>query len=176
MSMMTRAATMKTRSNRPRAVTVIGVLLVVAGLTGLLLLHIQLRFAIKDLKMESRAFQKRKVKLESQLSQLTSRLEELKRGERVFSYARETLGMVPYEPSGEGVMLVDSKRLKEWRECDIESDSRRRPAETAASRGVESVEKLLNALKARRDEPQSPDTRRANILEGKDASANPSES
>ena len=156
MSMLTKATVGAYRPTGLRATAVMGLVAMTVAATALLLLHVQLRFAISDLKIQTRSLQKDKEALESRRNQLRSTLEELKSGQRILDHAKEALGMVPYDPGQAATLTLSSERRNAWRDCEPDTATpaglgpARQVAENAIKeRGVESIETILEALKTK---------------------------
>jgi len=159
MSMLTQAATETYRPAGLRATAVVGLVAMTVAATILLLLHVQLRFAISDLNIQTRKLQKEmngKDGLENRRAPLRSKVEGLKAGDRILKYATEVLGMVPYDPAQAATLTLSNQRLQTWRECkaspgpEERSHATRQVAGNAPKGGGrESIETMLQALKSR---------------------------
>ena len=156
MSMMTTAASKTYRQHGLRATMVVGLLIGTVFATGLLLLHVQLRFATDDLKRETRNLQKERNRLENEYSQLESRLEALKTGDRILDHARE-MGMVNYDSAQAGTLKVSKARAQDWAGCEpawsagSPASERIEFASQNETQRAEKVELFLNALRLKSD-------------------------
>jgi cell division protein FtsL len=159
MSMMTTAASKTYRRHGLRATMVVGLLIGTVFATGLLLLHVQLRFATDDLKRETRNLQKERSRLDNEYNQLESRLETLKTGDRILNHARE-LGMINYDSTQAETLKVSMARARDWLECEpawtagSPTAERLEFASQSETQRAEKVELFLNALRLKTDKDE----------------------
>jgi hypothetical protein len=152
MSMLTTAASRTYRPQGLRATAALGLVAGTVVATGLLLLHVQLRFAIDDLKRETRDLQKERARLDNEYSQAESSLEALKTGDRILNRARE-MGMINYDSTQAGTLKVSKSRMEEWLACDpawsagSPASERIQFADRLEDKGAEKVEAFLNAIR-----------------------------
>ena len=159
MSMMTTIASRTYRQHGLRATIVVGLLIGTVFASGLLLLHVQLRFATDDLKRETRNLQKERGRLDNQYSQLESRLEALKTGDRILNHARE-LGMINYDSTQAETLKVSKARAQDWLDCEpawtagSPASERIEFASQSETQRAEKVALFLNALRLKSDKDE----------------------
>lgn len=161
MSLLTKATVKTYRSRGPQAMAVLGLILMTVGMAVLLLLHVQLRLAIKDLDIDTPKWQREKERCVNELNQLQSDIERLKDGNRVLEFAQAELGMVTYSPGQAETLQVDADRIEEWKLCRPEYDKNRIPfgsrevaLETIETKGTESIQAILKILRKPTTEAQ----------------------
>jgi len=160
-SLLTKATVRTYRSRGPQAMAVLGLVLITGVVTGFLLLHVQLRLAIKDLDIDTPKWQREKERCLNELNQLESDIERLKDGNRVLEYAQTELGMISYNVGDAQTLRVDTSRIEAWRTCRPEFESKRIPfvgrevaLETLEARGEESLQVMMDILRTPRTEAQ----------------------
>ncbi len=155
MKRRSRSTATASRAYRPNALRFASALRLVAGTAvavSLLLLHVQLRFSIDDLKRETRNLQKERARLDNEYSQLESSLEALKTGDRILDHARE-MGMINYDSTQAGTLKVSAGRKEDWRACEpawsagIPASEKIRFASKLEDESAEKVEAFLNAIR-----------------------------
>ncbi len=144
MSLLTKATVQSSRSRGPQAMAVLGLVMMTMIITGMLLVHVQLRLKVKDLDIETPKWQREMQRSTNELNQLRSDIEKLKDGNRVLEYAQVELGMVTYNPGQAETLRVDEKRIEEWKRCSPKFEKKRL--------GFGAREVAMETLEAKRDE------------------------
>lgn len=145
MSMLTKAVSMTYRPKALRATAVLGLIAMTAIAVGLLILHVQLQFEIRNLGIETRNLQKQRAALRNDLNQLNSGLEGLKLGKRILDYAHSELGMVSFDPAEADTMRVSEARLLEWRRWEPSEKPNRRTGDRTRSKTTRRTESNVRA-------------------------------
>lgn len=100
---------------------------------GLLLGHLNLRFALDDARRETSKLQSRQLDLRGKIHMLRGEVEARKKGDHLLRYAEASLGMVP-RPAGPGESIrIDRRILDKYEGIQLaRSLERKRPTEESA--------------------------------------------